>query len=181
MMVLEKEKLFGNLKKCTFFTPKVACLGYIIMAQGIKVDGRKIEAIWSWPISKSIHDVQSFHGLASFYRRFIQNFSTIMSAMNEVLKGTSFKWNPKAQYTFKEIEDKLTKASVLTLPCFTKVFEVECDASSLGIGGVLIQEGWPLTFFSEKLYDSRRKDSTYDKGILCYHSLFGALELLSDC
>ena len=56
-MVLEKEKLFGNLKKCTFFTPEVTFLGYIITAQGIKVDEDKIKAIWSWPIAKSVHEV----------------------------------------------------------------------------------------------------------------------------
>jgi len=60
MMVLEKEKLFGNLKKCTFFTPEVTFFGYIITDQGIKVDEDKIEAIWSWPILRSIHDVEVF-------------------------------------------------------------------------------------------------------------------------
>jgi len=96
MMVLEKEKLFGNLKQCTFFTPEVTFLGYIITAQGIKVDDSKIEAIWSGPIPKSIHDIRSFYRLASFYRRFIKNFSTIIALMTEVLKGIPFRWNPKA-------------------------------------------------------------------------------------
>ena len=57
MKVLEKEKLYGNLKKCSFFTQEVTFLGYIVMAQGIKVDESKIEAIWSWPTPLSIHDV----------------------------------------------------------------------------------------------------------------------------
>ena len=80
-----------------------------------------------------------------------------------MLKGTSFRWTPKEKATFEDIKDKLTQALVLALPCFDKVFEIECDACGIGIGGVLTQEGKPLAFFSEKLRDSRRKYSTYDK------------------
>jgi len=82
-----------------------------------------------------------------------------MAPMIEVLKGTSFRWNPKAQFAFQEIREKLTKGLVLTLSCFTKIFEVESAASRIGIGGDLIQEGRPLVFYSEKLCDSRGKYS----------------------
>jgi len=64
---------------------------------------------------------------------------------------------------FEEVRIKLTPALVLALPCFDKVFKVECDAPKLGISGVLLQEGRPLALFSETLCDSRRKYSTYDK------------------
>jgi len=75
--------------------------------------------------------------------------------MTEVIMGSSFQWNPKAQAAFEEMKLKLTQAPILALPCFDKVFEVECDAFRVGIGGVLTQEGRPLAFFSEKLYDAR--------------------------
>ena len=60
MEVLERKKLFGNLKSCTFFTCEVNFLGYTVTSHGIKVDESKLEAIWSWPTPKSIHNVRSF-------------------------------------------------------------------------------------------------------------------------
>jgi len=141
----------------------VTFLGYIVNKDGVKENESKIEAIQSWPTRQSIHDVRSFHGLASFYRRFIRNFSTNITPMTEVIKGTSFTWNLKAQSAFEEVKKRLTQAPMLALPCLQKVFKIERDASGVGIGGVITQEGNPLAFFSEKLCDSIQKNSTYDK------------------
>ena len=77
--------------------------------------------------------MRNFHGLVLFYRRFIRNLSTIVTPMIEVIKGTSFRWMPIAQSSYEDIKDELTQALVLALPCFDKIFEVECDASSVGI------------------------------------------------
>ena len=86
-----------------------------------------------------------------------------MAPITECLKNKEFQWSNAASQAFREIKVRMTETPVLRYPDFTKVFEVACDASSVGIGGVLSQEGHPIAFFSEKLNDAKRRYSTYDK------------------
>ena len=116
-----------------------------------------------WPEPKNIHEIQSFHRLASFYRRLIKGSSTIMSPITDCMKQGKFVWTKVATKAFNEVKQKMTEAPVMHLPDFTKPFEVECDASGIGIGGVLSQEHHPIAYFSEKLNDAKQKYSTYDK------------------
>ena len=117
----------------------------------VQVDDEKIKAIRDWPIPKNVSDVRSFHGLASFYRRFVKDFSTIASPLNDIVKkNVEFKWESEQEKAFNALKEKLTNAPILALPNFSKSFEIECDASNVGIGVVLLQEGHPIAYFSEK-------------------------------
>jgi hypothetical protein len=137
-------------------------LGFIVSLKGIVADPKKVQVVLDWQPPNNIHEVHSFHGLASFYRRFIKNFSSIMSPIIECTKQGSFNWTNRAQKAFEVIKQKLTKALILHLPNFEAAFEVTCDTSHIGIGGVLSQKGHPVAFYSEKLNDTKRRYSTYD-------------------
>ena len=85
--------------------------------------------------------MRSFLGLAGFYRRFVKDFRTIAAPLRALSKKNApFVWGPTQSTTFDELKSLLTHATILALPDFNKTFEVHCDASSNGMGGVLTQE-----------------------------------------
>jgi hypothetical protein len=161
---LHEARLFANLEKCTFRTDWVAFLGYVVTPQGIEVDEAKMKAIKSWPILAMLTQLQSFLELVGFYRRFVRDFSTIAAPLNDLIKkGVLFRWGAAQDQSFHTLIDNLTHAPLLQLLDFGKTFELECDASGIGIGGVLLQEGKPMFYFSEKMSGSSLNYSTYDK------------------
>jgi hypothetical protein len=161
---LRKEKLFANLEKCSFCTDHVVFLGFVVSGKEVEVDETKVQAIKDWQTPVNVSQVRSFHGLAGFCRRFVRDFSTIAAPLNELTKkGVEFKWRQSQENAFKELKRRLTEAPLLVLPDFTQTFEVECDASGIGIGGALMQQGKPVAYFSEKLGGAQLNYSVYDK------------------
>ena len=101
---LRKESLYGNLKKCYFFTDKVVFLGFTVSFKGVSADPQKVQVIVDWLEPKNIHEIRSFYGLVSFYRRFIKGFSTIMSPIIDCMKQGEFIWTKTATKTFNKVK-----------------------------------------------------------------------------
>jgi hypothetical protein len=124
---------------------------------------KRFKKLWIGLSLRTFMTFKVFMGSLPFYHRLIQGFSTIMSPITDCMKQREFKWTNAAIKAFTEIKKKMTKALVIRLPDFTKPFELECDVSGLGIGGVLSQERHPVDYFSKKLNDAKLRYSTYDK------------------
>ena len=110
------------------------------------MDLEKVSAIVSWPSPKTLFEVRSFHGLASFYWKFIKNFSGICASMVDTIKNKNkpFHWTESAERIFHILKKNITKKPVLKLPDINKKFQVHCDASGTAIGAILSQEDKPV-------------------------------------
>jgi hypothetical protein len=87
--------------------------------------------------------------MAGYYRRFIPDFSKISKPITELLKyNVKFNWMPECNEAFVKLKKLLTIALVLAQPNIEKSFDVYCDASSIGIGCVLMQEGRVIAYAS---------------------------------
>jgi hypothetical protein len=165
-LVLQKlrdNQLYAKFSKCDFWLKEVAFLGHIFTDGGIKVDPGKISEILNWKQPKDASKIRSFLGLAKYYRRFIEGFSKLVKPLTSLLeKGKEFKWDEACQNCFEELKKRLTTAPILVMPDIHKEFDVYCDASHLGLGCVLMQEGKVIAYASRQLRKHEKNYPTHD-------------------
>jgi hypothetical protein len=160
---LRENQLYAKLNKCDFWLKEVSFFGHIISKGGISVDPSKVKDVLSWNTLQNVSDIRSFLGLAGYYRRFINGFSKISKPMTELLvKGNTFEWTPRQETSFQELKKRLTMAPVLTMPHMEKPFSIYCDASSQGLGCVLMQDGHVVAYASRQLRKHEEKYLTHD-------------------
>ena len=129
-----------NPDKRDFFKMKVQFLGHIVSKDELEVDPSKIEAVQKFPLPRSQTEVNSFLGLASYYRRFVPKFAEIARPLHKASEtSTKFDWTPEAQDAFESLKLKLTSTPILAFPCLKEPFILYTDASQFAMGAVLAQ------------------------------------------
>ena len=99
-----------------FAKQEMEFLGHIVTPTGLKVDPKKVEAITNWPTPKTVPDLRSFLGHATFYRRFVEGFYRTAAPMTDLLKkDKNFDWNQEHQESFQGIKKALTTSPVLVI------------------------------------------------------------------
>ena len=142
---------------------EVSFLGHVINQHGITVDPKNVDFVVKWQRPTNVTEVRSFLGLAGYYRRFVRDFSSIAKPMTRLTeKGVPFVWNIDCEASFKTLKDKLVNAPILVLPESGKRFMVYTDASRIGLGCVLMQDGKVIAYASRQLKKHERNYPTHD-------------------
>jgi hypothetical protein len=160
---LREHQLYAKFSNCAFWLEEIQFLGHVLSTKVIMVDPSIVKDILEWKSPTSVHQVRSFLGLAGYYRRFIPNFSKIVKPITELLKNdVKFDWSPKYNEAIEQLKVLLTTAPVLAQPDIEKPFDVYCDASSIGLGCVLMQEGRVIVYASRQLRRHEEHYPTHD-------------------
>ncbi|XP_070042638.1 uncharacterized mitochondrial protein AtMg00860-like [Nicotiana tomentosiformis] len=117
LKTLREQKLYAKFSKCEFWLDSVAFLGHVVSGKGIKVDRKKIEAVQSWPRPTTTTEIRSLLGLAGYYHRFVEGFSSIVTPLTRLTqKDAPFRWSDDCEASFQKLKTALTLAPVLVLP-----------------------------------------------------------------
>ena len=156
--------------KCDIGMSSVQYLGHVFSASGMSPDPNKVKAVADWPVPTNVTEVRQFLGLASYYRRYVQNFSTIAAPLHALTQdGISFWWDQACNDAFNTLKNHLVNSPILAYPSFERnatEFVLQTDASAFALGAVLEQKGHVIAYASRSLTASERNYSVIQRECL---------------
>uniref|UniRef100_A0A0N5C6R7 RNA-directed DNA polymerase n=1 Tax=Strongyloides papillosus TaxID=174720 RepID=A0A0N5C6R7_STREA len=181
---LKKANLKINKNKCKICQSETPYLGFIISEKGLSADPIKIKKTLDFPTPRSKKQLQSFLGLANYFRRFIYRFSSLSKLLYDSLSNEKFNWTPQLENDFVTIKNELLNAPILSAPDIKKAlsgeapFELYTDASLTGIGAVLMQNKKIITFYNRGLRGSEKNYPPTDLESLAVVSALENLKII---
>ena len=157
-----------RFNKCHFLQSKIEYLGHEITGEGIRPGCDKIKAVAEFAAPKDVHEVRRFLGLTSYFRKFIMGFAAIAKPLTSLTsKNTPFVWKEQQQNAFDDLKKKLVERPILAIYNRGAETEVHCDASKVGLGGILLQRQndstlKPVQYFSRATTKEEQKYHSYE-------------------
>ena len=171
-----------NFDKCHIRQSAVPYVGHLITADGLKPDPAKTEAVRSMPPPTDKEGVRRFLGFVTYLSKFIPNLSEVDAPLRQLVKNdVEFAWQPAQQQAFDKLKQLCTHPSLLKFYDPARPVEIFSDASSMGLGAVLLQDDQPVAFSSRSLTDAETRYAQIEKEMLSivhacikfHHYIFG--------
>jgi RNase H-like domain found in reverse transcriptase/Reverse transcriptase (RNA-dependent DNA polymerase)/Integrase zinc binding domain/Integrase core domain len=164
---LREVNLKLNEEKMNLCKESVKFYGHILTKNGIQPDPSKVNCIVDMPAPTDVSAVQRFLGMVTYLNRYIPNLSSLTSVLRKLTnQGAIFQWTREEQECFEKLKLLLSTAPVLAYFDVTKHATIECDASSTGLGSVLLQDDRPIAYASRALTNTEQKYAQIEKETL---------------
>lgn len=167
--ILLKHNLHVHVEETFLASKSVDYLGYTLTTEGIRPQVKKILPILRFATPTSVRQLRGFLGLINYYKKLCYRRSHILEPLTRISSSkTKFRthWGPEQDEAFARIKQLMALQVLLHFPDFTKPFDVYTDASDHQLGGVIVQNGFPVAFYSRKLNSAQRNYTTMEKELL---------------
>lgn len=159
-----------NPEKCKFFRKEITYLGFLCNNEGIQTDPGRVKRALNFPVPKNVKQVESWMGLANYYKKFIEDYGNIVEPILALTrkenKANKFEWTGDCQRAFERIKEALVTPPILTHPDMTQPFILYTDASGVALGAVLEQEKGVIAYASRTLQPAERRYAAVEREAL---------------
>uniref|UniRef100_A0A3P9J671 ribonuclease H n=1 Tax=Oryzias latipes TaxID=8090 RepID=A0A3P9J671_ORYLA len=163
---IRKINLKLNKSKCKIRMTEITYIGHVLSEQGLKPDPEKVQAIQNMPAPEDKAALQRFTGLLQYLSKFIPNLSDISAPLRKLEGNVEWHWETEQQQSFEKLKTLVSQAPVLKYYDVNKPVTLSVDASSEGLGAVLLQEGQPVAYGSRALTDCQKRYAQIEKELL---------------
>ena len=164
---LRNNNLHVHVEDTFLASKKVDYLGYTLTTNGIEPQFKKVLPILQFSPPKNLRQLRAFLGLVNYYKKLVPHRSQLLEPLTRISSGKKkFKWTQEQEQAFLKIKRLMARQILLKFPDFSKPFHVYTDASDYQLGSVLVQNNFPIAFYSRKLNPAQRNYTTMEKELL---------------